>query len=378
MVSHPYRSYVTVSRGRIARNYRNVCSVVGPGVDVAAVVKADAYGHGALEVSRVLVSEGVRWLAVSSVDEGVALRRSGIAEPRILVMGGFLAYETDAIVEFDLTPVLHSLDRVRQMDEISRRVGRGLPYHLKIDSGMGRLGTRAAAPAILETVRGAGHARFEGLMTHFASAADYASLQTENQLAYFHGICDRLREAGVEPARLHTSSTSAIGYGRTSGWHNLVRAGHALYGYVSPARGEAPPQRLGVEPVLEWKAKILAVKDIPEGAAVGYGGTFRAPNPMRIGILSAGYADGIFHRLSNRGKVIAAGRLTPILGAISMDLTTIDLSHTESLAPGDEVTLLGKEGDAALDAQQIARVAGTISYNILCSISARVKRVYVD
>ncbi len=378
MVSHPYRSYVTVSRGRIARNYRNVCSLVGPGVEVAAVVKADAYGHGAAEVSRVLVSEGVRWLAVSSVDEGVALRRCGIAEPRILVMGGFLAYETEAIVEFDLTPVLHSLDRVRQMDEISRRVGRGLPYHLKIDSGMGRLGTRAAAPAILETVRGAGHARFEGLMTHFASAADFTSLQTENQLAYFHAIYDRLREAGLEPARLHTSSTSAIGYGRTLGWHNLVRAGHALYGYVSPARGEAPPQRLEVEPALQWKAKILAVKDIPEGAAVGYGGTFRAPRPMRIGILSAGYADGIFHRLSNRGRVIAAGKLTPILGAISMDLTTIDLSHTETLNPGDEVTLLGKEGEAALDAQEIARVAGTISYNILCSISARVKRVYVE
>lgn len=347
-------------------------------MDVAAVVKADAYGHGALEVSRALVGEGGRWLAVSSVEEGVTLRRGGIIQPRILVMGGFLAYETEAIVDYDLTPVVHSLDRIRQMNEISRRAGRGLPYHLKIDSGMGRLGTRAGAPAIVEALRASEHARFEGLMTHFASAADYTSLQTENQLAYFHDIYERLREAGFEPARVHASSSSAIGFGRTDGWHNLVRAGHALYGYVSPARGDAPAQRLAVEPVLEWKAKILAVKDIPAGAAVGYGGTFRAPHPMRIGILSAGYADGIFHRLSNRGKVIAAGKLTPILGAISMDLTTIDLSHTAQLAPGDEVTLLGKEGDAVLDAQQIARVAGTISYNILCSISARVKRVYVD
>jgi alanine racemase len=197
-------------------------------------------------------------------------------------------------------------------------------------------------------------------------------------LTYFHALCNRLRDAGTEAERLHTSSSSAISFGRTEGWHNLVRAGHALYGYVSPARGEAPPPRLAVRPALEWKAKILAVKDIPEGAAVGYGGTFRAPRAMRIGILSAGYADGIFHRLSNRGKVIAAGTLTPILGAISMDLTTIDLSHTEALAPGDDVTLLGTEGDVTLDAQQIARVAGTISYNILCSISARVHRIYVD
>ncbi len=376
--SFPYRSYVTVSRGQIARNYRNVCAVVGPGVDVAAVVKADAYGHGALEVSRVLMAEGIRWLAVSSVDEGVALRQGGVNSPRILVMGGYLAYEAEAIEKHDLTPVLHSLDRIRRLDERARSLGRKLRYHLKIDSGMGRLGTRAGAAAILETLRQTPDAQLEGLMTHFASAADYTTRQTHDQLAYFHALHDRLRESGIEVARLHTSSSSAIGFGRADGWHNLVRAGHALYGYVSPARGEAPPQRLAVQPALEWKAKILAVKDIPEGATVGYGGTFRAPRAMRIGILSAGYADGIFHRLSNRGKVIADGKLTPILGAISMDLTTIDLSHTEALEPGDDVTLLGKEGEVSLDAQQIARVAGTISYNILCNISARVRRVYVD
>jgi alanine racemase len=157
----------------------------------------------------------------------------------------------------------------------------------------------------------------------------------------------------------------------------MVRAGHAIYGYLSPARGEAPQPLLEVKPALTWKAKLLAVKEVPEGALIGYGGTFRAPCAMRIGILGAGYADGIFHRLSNRGKVIADGKLSAILGTISMDLTTIDLSHTDALRPGDDVTLLGAEGDAALDAQQIARVAGTISYNILCSISSRVRRVYI-
>jgi alanine racemase len=386
VVNVPYRSYVLVSRDRIARNFRNVRSVVGPEVEVAAVVKADAYGHGALEVSRVLTAEGARWLAVSSVEEGVALRCGGIREPRILIMGGFLPYEGEAVVEHGLTPVLHSLDQIRQVHELAQGV-RGIPdhpspyqpvpYHLKIDSGMGRLGTRASAAAILQVLKQTPHAELEGLMTHFASAADYTSSQTADQLAYFHAVCSHLRSAGVDAAKVHTSSTNAIGYGRTEGWHNMVRAGHALYGYVSPARGEAPPQLLNVEPALTWKAKLLAVKDIPEGATVGYGGSFRAPHPMRIGILGAGYADGIFHRLSNRGKAIADGKLTNILGAISMDLTTIDLSHTSALAPGDDVTLLGCEGEARLDAQQIARVAGTISYNILCSISARVHRVYV-
>ena len=373
----PFRSYVLISREQIARNYRNVCSVVGAGVDVAGVVKADAYGHGSLEVARVLVAEGVKWLAVSSVEEGVALRSGGIQQPRILVMGGFLPYEGEALLEYGLTPAVHSLEQVRQLDALAAEAGKPVRYHLKIDSGMGRLGTRATAREILATLRDVRLAELEGLMTHFASAADYTSTQTDDQLSCFHAIAAELRQAGVEAARLHTSSTNAIGYGRTAGWHNMVRAGHALYGYVSPARGDAPAQLLDLKPALTWKAKLLAVKDIPEGALVGYGGSFRAPRPMRIGILGAGYADGIFHRLSGRGRVIADGKLTAILGTISMDLTTIDLSHTTALAPGGEVTLLGTEGDSSLDAQQIARVAGTISYNILCSISARVRRVYV-
>jgi alanine racemase len=376
-VSPPFRSYVLVSREQVARNFRNVRSVVGPNIEVAGVVKADAYGHGALEVSRILVAEGARWLAVSSVEEGVALRGGGIRRPRILVMGGFLPYESDALLEFDLTPTVHSLQQMLQLDRLARASGKVIRYHLKIDSGMGRLGTRAAASEILAALEQTRHAHLEGLMTHFASAADYTSTQTVEQLTYYHTVLEELQRAGVSAAHLHTSSTNAIGYGRTEGWHNMVRAGHALYGYVSPARGDAPPQLLDVRPTLTWKAKLLAVKDIPEGALVGYGGGFRAPRPMRIGILGAGYADGIFHRLSNRGKVIADGQLTPILGTISMDLTTIDLSHTNALGPGDDVTLLGRDGEISLDAQQIARVAGTISYNILCSIGARVRRVYV-
>jgi alanine racemase len=373
----PYRSYVLVSRDQIARNYRSVKAAVGPGVEGAGVVKADAYGHGALEVARVLVAEGVQWLAVSSVEEGVALRRGGITGTRILVMSGFLPYEGDAVVEHDLTPAVHSLDEIARVDELARGRAKAVRYHLKIDSGMGRLGSRAPAEEILAALGETRHSRLEGLMTHFASAADYGKAQTKEQLDYFHALAERLRQGGVKPAMLHTSSTIAVGYGRTDAWHDMVRAGHALYGYVSPARGDAPPQRLDVKPALTWRAKLVAVKDLPEGALIGYGGTYRAPRPMRIGVLGAGYADGMFHRLSNRGKVIAGGQLTSIVGTISMDLTTIDLSHTTALRPGDDVTLLGAEGQASLYAPEIARSAGTISYNILCSISARVKRLYV-
>lgn len=372
----PFRSYVLVSLDQIARNYRSVRAAVGPGVEVMAVVKADAYGHGALEVSRTLIREGAKWLAVSSVDEGVTLRGAGI-QARILVMAGFLPSERDALVEYDLTPTAHSLDDIAELELLAQRSRKPLAFHLKIDSGMGRLGTRAPADEIAAALRILRLARLEGLMTHFASAADFTSPQTGQQIARFEACLTALREAGISVDYVHLSSTNAIGYARTDAWYNMVRAGHALYGYVSPARGAAPKQILDVKPALTWKAKILAVKDIPEGTLVGYGGTFRAPQAMRIAILGAGYADGVFHRLSNRGKVIAAGQITPIVGTISMDLTTIDVSHAAELKRGDDVTLLGSEGGVALDAQQIARAAGTISYNILSSISARVRRVYV-
>jgi len=372
----PFRSYVLVSLAQIAHNYRNVRDAVGADVEVMAVVKADAYGHGALAVSRALIGEGAQWLAVSSVDEGVALRASGIAA-RILVMAGFLPQEREALVEYDLTPTAHSLADVAELDRMAGRARRPLAFHLKIDSGMGRLGTRARPEEIVAALSRLRHARVEGLMTHFASAADFTSPQTAQQLDRFNGCYTALCQAGIRPDFVHTSSTNAIGYSRRDAWYNMVRAGHALYGYLSPPRGAGPQPILHVQPALTWKAKILAVKEIPEGALVGYGGTFRAPAAMRIAVLGAGYADGVFHRLSNRGKVIAAGQIVPILGTISMDLTTIDISHAPELQPGDDVTLLGAEGGARLDAQQIARTAGTISYNILSSISARVRRVYV-
>jgi alanine racemase len=298
-------------------------------------------------------------------------------------MAGFLPQEREAVVEYDLTPTAHSLEDIAELDRMAEhaesagRAGRPLPFHLKIDSGMGRLGTRAQPEEIVAALGALRHARMEGLMTHFASAADFTSPQTDQQLARFRACLAALREAGIGIDCVHTSSTNAIGYARRDAWHNMVRAGHALYGYVSPPRGAGLQQILDVQPALTWKAKILAIKDIPEGTLVGYGGTFRAPGAMRIAILGAGYADGVFHRLSNRGKAIAAGQIVPIVGTISMDLTTIDVSRAPELKPGDDVTLLGSEGDARLDAQQIARVAGTISYNILSSISARVRRVYV-
>lgn len=375
MIPVTYRCWVEVSRRQIAENFHALRSAVGGGVEVMPVVKADAYRHGAVEVSRVLTQEGARWLAVSNVEEGVTLRQGGISA-QILVMGDFLPFERPALIDYELTPCIHSLQQLSDYNRMAAAMERPLHYHLSIDSGMSRLGARDSATEIVEAVIEAPHARLEGLMTHFASAGNYASPQTAEQIQHFRAIQAGFTQAGIEPKYIHLSSTIPVAYGRREAWGNMVRPGHAIYGYVSPARGEAPQPVLQVRPALNWKARILEVKNLAAGALVGYGGMFRCERPTRIAVLAAGYADGVHHRLSNKGKVIAGGRLAPIVGAISMDLTTIDITDCPGLAPGDAVTLLGREAGVSLDAQQIAKVAGTISYSILCGIGQRVKRVY--
>jgi alanine racemase len=377
------RCYVEISRSRIAANYRAVRDAVAPGAhgtQIIGVVKANAYGHGAVEVASVLCAEGAKWLAVGSVEEGVTLRRAGIS-CRILVMAGVMAWEHEALGEFHLTPVAHSLDDLRRFDEAA-----GAPafdVHLKIDTGMNRLGTSAAAAEIAAVVSSLRKVRVEGMLSHFASAADFSSDQTEEQIRAFGDMWSALAGHGVRPALMHFASTNAIAYPRITStrreaWLSLVRPGHAIYGYVSPARGDAPPAVLAVKPALSWYARVIAVKDVPAGSKIGYGGSFVAAAPMRLAVLAAGYADGVPHRLSNKGKVIAGGRFAPIVGTVSMDLTTIDITHSPRVRAGDVVTLLGHEGDVSLDAQQIARTAGTISYNVLCGINVRVKRFYTD
>jgi alanine racemase len=372
----PYRSWMEVSRARIAANFRAVCEAVGPGVEVVPVVKADAYRHGAVEVSRVLEREGARWLAVSSVEEGVALRQAGITA-RILVMADFLAIERQALLEFDLTPAIHSLDDLAELERLAAKVCKQVRFHLKIDTGMGRLGTRARPEAILAALEGTRYAQLEGLMTHFASAAVYTSDQTDRQIAAFDAVVAFLEAAGVRPRYQHLASTVSIAYPRRQAWRNMVRPGQAIYGYVSPVRGPAPKPILSVQPAMEWKAALIQVKQVPEGAEIGYGAMFRAPRPMRIGILAVGYADGFPHRLSGRGRVIIHGTYAPVLGAVSMDLTTVDVTAIADVRPGDTAILIGRQGTAQVDAQEIARLAGTISYAVLCGISARVKRVYL-
>jgi alanine racemase len=375
MENLPYRSWVEISRQQIADNFLSIKRLLDPNIEVMPVVKADAYRHGAVEVSRTLTAQGARWLAVSNTEEGIALRDAGI-QTRILVMADFLPFTREELVARELTPVLHSLDEIADLNRMGLQRNTKYRFHLKVDSGMGRLGVKPDAGAIFNALSQAPNVELEGLMTHFASAGNYQSEQTERQIAVFDGVADALAVAGVRPRYIHMSSTIPIAYRRKEAWRAMVRPGHAIYGYVSPAGADAPPRALEVKPALTWKATVLQVKDAKAGSLIGYGGMFRAPGPMRLAVLAAGYADGIPHRLSNRGRVIVNNKFAPILGAVSMDLTTIDVSRSPEIRVGDSVTLLGGEGDVSIDAQEIARLAGTISYSVLCGIHARVKRVY--
>jgi len=360
------RTWLEVSLDRIALNYRMIQRTVGPSVQLMPVVKADAYRHGATAVSQTLEREGAQWFAVSNLEEGKALRESGI-RARILVMAERVDTDPGAWREFRLTPVIHDLREIPLLDPAT-------PYHLKIDSGMGRLGTNATIDSILAAVR---NTRLEGLMTHFASSANFQSNQLHEQHERFEQVRLAFETAGLRPAYLHEASTNPLHFGNQETWRNLARPGYAIYGFVSRAKGKPAGELLDVAPALSWKASILLTKEVVAGTPIGYGAQYVAVSAMRIGILGVGYADGLPHRLGNRGSVIAGGKMAPILGAVSMDVTTIDLTAAPQLKAGDSVTLLGEEQGTAIDARQMAREAGTIAYSILCGISTRAPRIYV-
>jgi len=285
--ARPYRCWVEVSGGQIAANFRAIREVVGEEVEVMPVVKADADRHGAIEVSRTLVEQGARWLAVSNTEEGVSLREAGITA-RIVLMADFLPFTREAMLAYNLTPVIHSLEDLQELDRLAGCREQRCRYHLKIDTGMGRLGVPASGAArISEAIIAAKNVDIEGLMTHFASAANYQTSQTEEQLLLFDRVAQTLKSAGIDPLLTHLSSTIPVAYGRQRAWRGMVRPGHAIYGYGSPARGHPPGTVLKVRPALTWRATVLSVKDVEAGSLIGYGGMFRAARPTRTSSTSA-------------------------------------------------------------------------------------------
>jgi alanine racemase len=374
-------TWADVSLETLRQNFRVVQKHIGAGVSICAVVKADAYGHGAIECSRALESEGANWFGVTSLDEAIPLRDAGI-RGRILLMTGFWRGEEEEIARLRLTPTVWEPGYVELLEKAAAKLNLpGLPIHLKIDTGMGRLGvTLQELPGVLAAINASPHLVLEGLSTHLASSEVLDAPSVDEQLRVFSEAQQLLKQARLEPSIVHAANTSAL-ISRSQSWHTMVRPGLALYGYYLPferAGREVSGSglRLGVKPVLTWKTRILSLREVQANQALGYGGTYVTKGPARVAILPVGYADGLNRALSSRGRVIVREHYAPIVGRISMDLTLVDVTGLPGVAVGDEVILLGSCDGLQFGAREHAELANTIPYEILCGISKRVPRRY--
>jgi len=372
------RTWAEVSLATLRENFRIVQQHVGPNVAICAVVKADGYGHGATECALALEAEGAPWLGVTDAAEGRALRSAGIWT-RILLMTGIWKGEEDSIVAHNLTPTIWESWHIERLEKAARKQQVILPVHLKVDTGMNRLGVPTEAlPQLCNKLAACEHLRLEGVSTHFASAEVLDAEGAPSQIKRFEEALALLDERGLNPPLVHMSNSAAVS-ARPETWKTMVRPGILLYGYSLPTMrgGETTAESsLPLRPVLTWKTRVLTVKDVPAGQAVGYMGTYVTKEHSRIAVLPVGYADGYPRLLSNRARVIVRGEYAPVVGRVSMDLTMVDVGHIPGVAVGDEVILIGSSGSKSVDAVELARLCESVPYEILCGISQRVPRVY--
>lgn len=350
---------------------------------MCAVVKADAYGHGAVECSRALEAEGARWLGVTSLDEAIPLRDAGIGA-NILLMTGFWRGEESEIIRLRLTPTVWEAWHVESLNAAAAALGVARhPVHLKVDSGMGRLGVSVdQLPAVLAALQSAKHLTMEGLSTHLASSEIMDAPSVAEQERTFDTARRMVREAGMGPTFVHMANTGAV-ISRRETWNSMVRPGVALYGYYLPFQRagrevSGGTLRLRVKPILTWKTRILSLRNFAANQPLGYGATYLTKAPAHVAVLPVGYADGFNRQLSNRGRVIVREHYAPIVGRISMDLTLADVTGIPGVAVGDEVILLGTCEGMSVDALEHAELANSTPYEILCNISKRVPRRYVS
>lgn len=368
-------TWAEVSLSALRQNFRVMRDLVAPAT-VCAVVKAHAYGHGAVECARVLEQEGANWFGVTSTDEGLALRDGGITG-RILLMTGFWRGDEEFLLANDLTPAVWQQEHIERLEKAARRAHKTISAHLKVDTGMARLGAGLDdLPQLLTLFRSARHVKLEAVFSHLASAEVVNAPEVDAQLACFEQALAAVRESAFAPSYFHIANTSAIAT-RPKSWMNFVRPGIALYGYQLPSVHKGKSFDLAISPILSWKTRIFSMRDVKASQAIGYSGAYVTRSPARIAALPVGYADGLSRKLSSRGRVIVDDQYAPIVGNISMDITLIDVTAVPSAKIGSDVIILGRSEHCAVTADDHARLAETIPYEILCSISKRVPRNYI-
>jgi alanine racemase len=369
-------TWAEINLTNLIHNYRVMKRCLGDDAAIMPALKANAYGHGAVECARALEAEGAEWFGVALPEEGTALRKCSI-ETNILCLGGFWEGQEEALLERRLTPVIFRLDLLERLNLAAKSLGVVLDYHLKVDTGMGRLGVpHAELRSFLDRARHFENTRLDGVMTHLSSA-DVAEKRefTKTQMILFDEAVDTVRAAGYEPRWIHqANSAGAHAYPKAQG--NLVRLGGVLYGLW---RDVTDPSRepLDWRPVMSVHTRIMLMKSVPSGTPLGYGGTFVTSRESRIATLPIGYEDGLARALSNRGHVLVRERVAPIVGRVSMDLTLIDVTDIPGAATGDKAVVIGADGPNQISAEQVAGTIGTLSYEVTCGISERVPRVFM-
>jgi len=360
-----------IDLGALRANFRASRAVAAHG-ELMVVVKADAYGHGAVTVARTLIDEGCRHFGVATLDEARELRQAGI-RTRVYLQAGFFAEQAAEIVALDLTPFVFDAAMIRLLDRAAASAGRrDFPIHVKIDSGATRLGVMPAEiPDVIAAVRSASAVRLEGVCTLLANAGDPQSPITDTQLGVFNRAIETLNAAGMKPSLIHVANSAALVL-RPDSHFNLARPGLAIYGLPPVA---AVRERVELHPVMTFKTRLMQIKRAPAGSGVGYGHTFVTPRESLIGVLPVGYADGYRRGLQHGGEVLVRGARAPVVGAVSMDLTTIDVTDIAGASVGDEVILWGESGGEVISVNDVARLAQTISYEMLCTVGKRVPRV---
>ena len=370
-------TWAEVDLNALAHNFHVIREFVGPDVKVLAAVKANAYGHGAVECARRLTIEGVDWFGVALPEEGVELRKAGIAKP-ILCMGGSWEAQEALCIQQQLTPVVYRLDVAKALNRAAADAGKTVDIHVKVDTGMGRLGVRCDdLPEFCETLKRLQNIRVDGLMTHLASADDQAKIEhTEKQLRRFREALSMLRDNGFTPTHPHAANSAAL-FAFPDAHFNLVRPGGTLYGF----QRDVLPQNVGkrpLRPVMSLFSRIGFLKQVKKGEMLGYGGTFETQRDSVIATIPIGYDDGYRRIFSNKARVIVRNQFAPVVGRVSMDLTIIDVTEVPDVAVDDRVTLLGSSGECSITAEDLGELAETISYEITCGISNRVPRVYLE
>lgn len=365
-------SWVEVDLDAFAWNIGRVRELVPHGVRILLVVKADAYGHGAVRIARQAAECGVDMLGVATLDEGKELREAGIELP-VLILSPVLREELDEVLRCRLAVSVSTFDFAADASRAALRAGVSCPVHVEVDTGMGRTGLplEGAAEQVVRIAALEGIS-LEGIFTHFP-ASDLDDDFTADQIRAFGAVVDELSQRGVSPRYVHSANSAAI-VNFPASCFNMVRPGLLAYGH-SPSI--ALQGRVDVAPVMSFKSRLVLVRRLPAGAGISYGRTFITPAPMTVGVIAAGYGHGISHRLSNRGRVLFRGRSVPILGRVTMDMTMIELSGFDDPAAGEQVVIFGAQDEARISVDEVAAWDGSLNYEILCRISKRVVRVYM-